>query len=310
MHKLGLALLMWVTGTVAASALTFPLPPEDVDVIGEIQYVTIKEGDTLLDIGRQYGVGFEEMRIANPGLDMWVPPEGASAVVPTRFVLPPGPRRGVIVNVPEMRIYFYPKTEPGEQPVVETYPVSIGRMDWNTPIGETRIIQKIKDPTWTPPQSIREEALANGRELPNVVPAGPDNPLGQYAMRLGIPGYLIHGTNKPAGVGMRVTHGCVRMFPEHIEDIFQRVDVNTPVRIINAPFKAGWVAGTLFIEVHPRLEEDFHPEQHDFKPAVETVAAALQGSDHRVDYQMVKRAMLEKLGVPVAISRFESLAEN
>ena len=135
-----------------------------------------------------------------------------------------------------------------------TYPISIGRLDWETPMGMTRVVSKVRDPAWYPPQSVREEHAADGDPLPSVVAPGPDNPLGSRAMRLGLPGYLIHSTNRPAGVGMRVTHGCIRMFPEDIEFLFEQVDVRTPVRIINSPVKLGWEGDELVMEVHPVLE--------------------------------------------------------
>jgi L,D-transpeptidase ErfK/SrfK len=191
---------------------------------------------------------------ANPDVNVWVPGAGTEVVLPTRFVLPPGPRRGIVLNLAEYRLYYYPQPAEGEPAYVMTYPISIGRMDWETPLGSTSVVSKVRDPSWYPPQSVREEHAADGRPLPRIVPPGPDNPLGKFAMRLGLPGYLIHSTNRPAGVGMRVTHGCIRMFPEDIEYLFPSVDVNTPVRIINAPVKIGWFGDELVMEVHPVLE--------------------------------------------------------
>jgi L,D-transpeptidase ErfK/SrfK len=191
---------------------------------------------------------------ANPGVNIWVPGEGTEVVLPTQYVLPPGPRRGIVLNLAEYRLYYFPETRDGATPTVMTYPISIGRMDWETPLGDTTVISKVRNPSWYVPQSVLDEHAADGRPLPRIVPPGPDNPLGKYAMRLGLPGYLIHGTNRPAGVGMRVTHGCVRMFPEDIEYLFAKIDVNTPVRIINEPVKMGWVGDSLVMEVHPVLE--------------------------------------------------------
>lgn len=300
-----LALVLAAISPTTAFAQRYPLPPEDVSVVGEVRVVTADDSDTLLDIGRRHGVGYEEMRLANPGIDVWMPGEGTRVIVPTRYVLPDAPRNGIVLNVPEMRLYYYPPAKKGEPRVVETYPVSIGRMDWSTPLGQTRIVSKVKDPAWYPPESIKKEAREDGREIPDVVPAGPNNPLGRFAMRLGLPGYLIHSTNRPWGVGMRVTHGCVRMYPEDIEGLFERIPVDTPVRIVNQPYKAGWVAGTLYIESHPVLEE--HQDNHSvaIAPAVETVAAALRGRHDRVDHARIKRAMAESTGIPTAISREE-----
>ena len=232
----------------------YELPPEGYDVVGAVATVLAREEDTLIDIARRNGLGYHDIVRANPGVNIWVPGEGTEVVLPTRFVLPPGPRRGIVLNLAEYRLYYYPEAVDGEPAYVMTYPISIGRMDWETPLGSTNVVSKVKDPSWYPPQSVRDEHAAEGRPLPRIVPPGPDNPLGRYAMRLGLPGYLIHSTNRPAGVGMRVTHGCIRMFPEDIEYLFQSVDVKTPVRIINAPVKIGWFGDELVMEVHPVLE--------------------------------------------------------
>ncbi|MGB5247572.1 MAG: L,D-transpeptidase family protein, partial [Woeseia sp.] len=170
-----------------------------------------------------------------------------------RYVLPAGPRTGVVLNLAEYRMYYYPKPKPGERAIVMTFPISIGRMDWETPLGLTRVVAKARNPAWYPPESVRAEHEADGRPLPRIVPPGPDNPLGNFAMRLSLPGYLIHGTNRPAGVGMRVTHGCIRMFPEDIEYLFEQLSVETPVRIINEPLKVGWDGEVLVLEVHRTL---------------------------------------------------------
>lgn len=235
-------------------AEVYDLPPEGTDVIGAVTTVRARADDTLIDIARRHGLGYEDIVIANPDVDVWLPGEGTEIVLPTRFVLPPGPRRGVILNLPEYRMYYYPKVAEGEKPVVMTFPMSIGRMDWETPLGRTRVTQKVRNPAWYPPASVRAEHEADGRPLPRVVPAGPDNPLGERAMRLDIPGYLIHGTNRPAGVGMRVTHGCIRMFPEDIEYLFEHVAINTEVTIINAPVKLGWDGDELVLEAHRVLD--------------------------------------------------------
>lgn len=236
-----------------AGAATYELPADGSDVVGEVATVVASYEDTLVDIARRHGFGFQEIVSANPGVDVWVPGEGTEIVLPGRFVLPAVPRRGIVLNIAEYRLYYFPEAATGEQPVVMTYPISIGRQDWETPIGVTRIVQKVVDPAWYPPESVREEHAAEGRPLPPIVPPGPENPLGSRAMRLGLPGYLIHGTNRPAGVGMRVTHGCLRMFPEDIEYLFERVPLETPVRIINEPVKLGWDGDQLVMEAHEPL---------------------------------------------------------
>lgn len=246
--------LLGILIAVSARAEIYELPPDGYDVVGALATITAREEDTLVDIARRHGLGYHDIVRANRGVNVWVPGEGTEVVLPTRFILPPGPRQGIVLNLPEYRLYYYPEPADGEPAYVMTYPISIGRMDWDTPLGATSVISKVRNPSWYTPQSVRDEHAADGRPLPRIVPPGPQNPLGKYAMRLGLPGYLIHGTNRPAGVGMRVTHGCIRMFPEDIEFLFPNVDVNTPVRIINEPVKLGWFGNELVMEVHPVLE--------------------------------------------------------
>ena len=299
---------LWLTLVAAvagvAQAAIYPLPPADVDIIGELRSIEVQPDETLLDIGRRHGVGYEEMQRANPGIDMWVPDPGTTVVVPTRHILPSGPREGLVLNVAEMRLYFYPPAQAGQPRTVETYPVSIGRMDWRTPIGKTSVVAKQKNPSWYPPQSVKLEAKAEGKEVPSVVPPGPDNPLGTRVLRLGMPAYLIHGTNNPWGIGMRVTHGCVRMYPEDIENLFERVSVNTPVRIVNEPVKAGWFADTLYLEAHPVLGEHREDEAQILRQAVERIVQILGNNNgHRVDLARIKKAIDGQAGLPVPISR-------
>lgn len=239
----------------ALAADTYVLPPEGESLVGEPQEALAGHEDTLLDLARRHGLGYEEIVNANPGIDPWLPGQGTRIRLPKQRVLPDAPREGIVINLPEHRLYYYPVPKPGEPRTVVSFPVSIGKMDWNTPLGTTRISMKIRNPTWTPPESVRQEHLKNGEVLPRVVPAGPDNPLGLFAMRLAIPGgaYMIHGTNKPAGVGMQVTHGCMRLYPEDIELLFGMVSEGTPVRIVNQPQKVGWSQGKLYTEVHPPL---------------------------------------------------------
>jgi L,D-transpeptidase ErfK/SrfK len=260
-----------VCAALVARAEIYALPPDGYDVIGAMSTITARHEDTLVDIARRHGLGYEDIVRANPDVNIWVPGEGTEVILPTRFVLPAGPRQGVILNLAEYRLYYFPEPEPGEPAYVMTYPISIGRMDWETPLGLTEVISKVVNPAWYPPQSVRDEHAADGDPLPRIVPPGPKNPLGKYAMRLGLPGYLIHSTNRPAGVGMRVTHGCVRMFPEDIEFLFGRVDISTSVRIVNEPVKMGWEGDRLIIEVHPILEVTL--------PETEAVVEAEEGGD-------------------------------
>ncbi|MDJ0759709.1 MAG: L,D-transpeptidase family protein [Woeseiaceae bacterium] len=286
--KLFAALFAVVVFMRPALAEIYDLPPDGYDVIGAVSTTIARHEDSLVEIARRHGLGYHDIVKANPDVDVWLPGEGTRIVLPTRFVLPPGPREGLVLNLAEYRMYYYPETAPGETPVVMTYPMSIGRQDWETPLGVARITAKAVNPTWYPPKSVREEHAAEGRPLPNIVPPGPDNPLGAFAMRLSLPGYLIHSTNRPAGVGMRVTHGCIRMFPEDIEFLFSKVDLKTKVRIINEPIKLGWSGDELVIEVHPVLES---PAEVDDEPAEEP-------NDSAADETAVAEAEVELPGAP------------
>jgi L,D-transpeptidase ErfK/SrfK len=185
-----------------------------------------------------------------------LPGEGREILVPTQFVLPAAPREGVVVNVAEMRIYYYPPHKKGEPQTVYTHPIGIGKVGWNTPEGSTKIISRQKDPVWVVPKSVRAEHAQDGEVLPAQIPAGPDNPLGQYEFRLGWPSYLIHGTNKPYGVGMRSSHGCMRLYPEDIAVFFNLIPIGTKVTVVNQPYLFGWRDGTLYLQAYSVLEDD------------------------------------------------------
>lgn len=285
-------------------ATIYPMPPVDVDLIGDTKIVQARAEDTLVDIARRYDLGQDEILLANPKVDRWLPGEGTEVVLPSRFILPRAERKGLVLNVPEMRIYFFYSSGLAREPKVAAYPVSIGRMDWNTPLGMARIERKDRDPSWYPPESLKLEAIAKGEPLPDVVPPGPDNPLGRYAMRLSIPGYLIHSTNKPFGVGMRVTHGCVRMYPEDIEEFFPLVPVQTMVQIVNQPIKLGWQNKTLFLEVHPYMDEDQEKNQDLQCIAYKMILDAVENKDAILDIKNIKKALEEKSGIPVPITIF------
>jgi len=305
--------VLWTATAGLAQADTFVLPPVGVDVVGQVQFTAAARSETLLDIARRYDIGQNEILLANPNVDRWLPEDRAHVVLPKRHILPQAKRSGLVLNLPEMRLYYYPRPQKGQTPVVITHPVSVGRMDWKTPLGTTTIASKQRDPAWRPPKSLKREAAAEGRMLPDIVPPGPDNPLGGYAMRLGIPGYLIHSTNKPYGVGMRVTHGCIRMYPEDIEQLFDDVPVGTPVQIVNQPIKLGWLAGVLYIELHPPLDEEQDEYRDYMQKVLDTIADLLaagqempgNGSDRRVSLsgKALRQAVEEKSGIPEMISR-------
>ena len=293
-----------LTAAISGRADFLELPEEGIEVVGVETIAIAAADDTLADIARRYNVGHLEIRIANPDVEFWLPGEGTKVQIPSRYILPRAARKGFVLNVPEMRLYYYPTPVRGEEiDVLITHPVSIGRQDWATPLGSTRITSKVAKPSWTPPKSIREEAIAEGDPLPAIVPPGPDNPLGDHALRLAIPGYLLHGTNRPYGVGMRVTHGCIRMYPEDIEALYARVPVGTPVEFVNQPVKMGWHQEGLFIEVHPLLEEDERGPGDLERIAYAMLQEYTTTHAVRVSDAEFSRALIEKTGMPVLIGR-------
>ncbi|MEJ2398656.1 MAG: L,D-transpeptidase family protein [Gammaproteobacteria bacterium] len=294
----GLFMLLSAT----ARAQLFALPAPGNDIVGHVRYIKAKQSDTLLDIARRFDLGYNQIHDANPKVDMWIPGAGTRVVLPTRYILPDAPRKGIVVNIAEMRLYYYPKVKPGEIPRVETYPVSIGRQNWGTPLAATRVVAKIAGPAWYPPASIRAEHAANGDPLPRRVAPGINNPLGQFALQLGLPGYLIHGTNKDYGVGMQVSHGCIRLYPEDISQLFSHVSDGTPVRIVNQPYKVGWDNGALYLEVHPLLDGVSVAKRNNLTPVVQAVLKVSENqSRYPVNWNRVQDAGSQHLGIPVKI---------
>jgi L,D-transpeptidase ErfK/SrfK len=287
----------------AASATVYELPGPEAVLFGREELVVTVFEDTLYEIARRYSLGSEEVVRVNPGIDPWLPGAGRSVVIPGQRVLPSGPREGIVVNLPEHRLYFYPRAVAGKPRVVYTYPISIGKMDWRTPLGKTKVVNKRERPTWTPPESVRKEHIANGEPpLPAVVPAGPDNPLGMYAMRLGLNGsYLIHGTNNPIAVGMAVTHGCIRMYPEDIEELFPMVAVGTPVYLVNEPVKVAWVDGQLFLEVHPPVDAEGQVTEPDLTVFEGLLQQALGESVAAIHWERARTELAQARGMPVVV---------
>jgi L,D-transpeptidase ErfK/SrfK len=266
------------------------LPADGSPVIGSDTTILSHHKDTLFDIARRYGLGYDEIVRANPGVDIWMPREGTHVLLPKRRILPPGPREGIVVNLPEHRLYYFPKPAKNEAPVVITYAVSIGKEADATPLGLTHIIEKIEHPSWIPTQSIRNEHAARGDPLPRVIGPGPDNPIGDFKMRLGFGDgtYEIHGTNNPITVGTAATYGCLGMYAEDLAALYALVSVGTPVRLINVPVKVAWSAGTLLVEAHPVI--DAHGRT--IAPTLDQLADALHETtqDTRVSIQW-ERAM-------------------
>jgi L,D-transpeptidase ErfK/SrfK len=270
-----LAALLALAGADRAQATVYTLSSPDAPVVGEDQTIETVYEDTLYDLARKYSLGSEELIRVNPGVDPWLPGAGTKLTVPGRHILPPGPREGIVVNLPEHRLYYFPKPKRGGPIEVITYPVSIGKMDWRTPLGITHVIGKQKNPTWYPTESVRKEHAAAGDPLPASVPSGPDNPLGRFAMRLAVGNgtYLIHGTNNPIAVGLAVTHGCIRMYPDDVAALFPLIPVGTQVRLINQPVKVAWVDGELFLEAHPPVDaqgQSFEPNIDQFADMLRT----------------------------------------
>ncbi|MCK9535532.1 MAG: L,D-transpeptidase family protein [Pseudomonas sp.] len=291
-----------------ASALELPLPPPGEDVVGEVQVIQARYEDTFADLGKTHDLGYLEMVAANPSVDAWLPGEGTEIVLPTRYILPPGPREGVVINLAEYRLYYYPK----DKPVVYTYPLGIGREGWDSPISNTSITVKTPNPGWTPPQSILREHAEAGDPLAAYVPPGPDNPLGPYKLTLGLPGYLIHGSNKKFGIGMRVSHGCFRMLNHNVLELASLVPVGEKVRIINEPYKFGIAQGKLYLEAHTPLSDDGDVSVVDKHAAVVNVLLKrddIQGT-HLLDWQRVRDVVAAELGMPAAIAEQIEAAKN
>ena len=261
----------------------------------------------MLDVAREADLGILEISAANPGVDAWVPGPERLIVLPTAHILPETDRRGIVVNLAELRLYLFD----GDR--VETHAIGVGREGFGTPLGKTSVVRKAKNPTWRPTKDTR----ADRPDLPAVVPSGPDNPLGYHAIYLGWPTYLIHGTNKPYGVGRRVSRGCIRMYPEQVEDLFSKVSRNMPVQVIQEPVKLGWSEGELYIEAHPGIEQlDELEATYSFSleppPDLrERITAKAGEAASRIDWDIVEAELIERRGMPVRITRSETvLAER
>ncbi|HEY2463605.1 MAG TPA: L,D-transpeptidase family protein [Steroidobacteraceae bacterium] len=277
------------------------------DIVGYVQKTVIGKDDTLPDIARRFDVGYEEILTANPGVDPWLPGVGREVVVPTQFILPAAPHEGVVVNVAAMRIFYYPPHKKGEPETVYTHPIGIGKVGWKTPEGTTKIVSRQKDPVWVVPKSVREEHQDNGEQLPAQVPAGPDNPLGQFEFRLGWPSYLIHGTNKPYGVGMRSSHGCMRLYPEDIAVFFDLIPIGTKVTVVNQPYLFGWRDGTLYLQAYAVMEDDSRNWSKDRKRLLAKLLhpkerGKIAQHDEEIDWQRVGDLAHAPRAVPVPVT--------
>lgn len=277
--------------------------PRTGDLIGALRFHLTRPEDTLLDVAVANDVGILAISAANPGIDPWVPGADQLILLPTAHLLPDAPREGIVINKAELGLYWFPKR--GE---IRRHAIGVGREGFDTPVGETRIVRKQKDPTWYPTASTR----ADRPELPPVVPPGPDNPLGRHALYLGWPTYLIHGTNKPYGVGRRVSRGCIRMYPAAVERLFEEVPIGTRVTVVDQQVKAGWHEGELYLEAHPDLGQlEELEESYAFTPrpgAIDEAALAFvrrkAGEEiARVDWDRVEAELVARRGIPVRITR-------
>ena len=274
-------------------------PPPSPDLIGRLAFKRAEAEDTFVDLAPELGVGYVELALANQHLDPWVPKSGERIVIPNVHLLPAGPREGIVVNTGDMRLYLF---VPSEAP--QSYPIGIAKEGYATPHGATTVVRKKANPIWYPSSS----ALRDEPTLPRAVPPGPDNRLGAFALYLGWPTYLIHGTNDPRGVGRHSSRGCIRLYPEHIEDLFARVPVGTKVRVVHEPVKTGWVGGELYLEVHPEqdralsLDESGKLEREPARDLRDLISKAAGKDIARVDWSRVARISLFSAGIPVRVT--------
>ncbi|MFA5982861.1 MAG: L,D-transpeptidase family protein [Methylococcaceae bacterium] len=302
-------LLVNITLTDNAMATTYQWPENPSDTVvteypDGMPLTRADQNETLLDVARRFSLGQEEIVRLNPDVDRWDVKKGEIVRISNQRILPDSPHRGITLNISEYRMYYYPATEPGQRQIVMSFAHGVGRQDWKTPLGETKVIKKVKDPSWHPPESIREEHAAQGDPLPEVVPPGPHNPLGAFALYLNLPGdYRIHGTDidKIFGIGMQITHGCVRMYPEDIEQLYNLVSVGTPVFIVKQPIKVGWLNNTLYVEAHPDLEGEEMTLDQRFDVALNLIQKANNGEMPEFDQQALNNALNRLSGDPVAV---------
>ena len=281
----------------------FVLADPAQSVVGELQAVRVGEGDTFSDLAREYGLGYDELVDANPGIDPWLPAPGTPVLLPTQYVLPAAPRRGLVLNIAAKRLFFFPEGAADGPQAVLTYPIGIGRVGWETPLGTSEVIAKATDPTWYVPLSVREEHAAEGDPLPAVVPPGPDNPLGRHVLKLDLPGYLIHGTNQPYGVGMRVSHGCVRLYPENIEYLYDLVNIGEAVTIINEPYLLVQHGDDWYFEAHAPLADDAVAAEDRFDALLELRNGATERGFSDRDIASAKRIAAAASGAPTRLRR-------
>jgi len=285
----------------------------DSTVVGEIKTITINYSESVPDIANRFKTGYQDLLIANPDSHNWMPEINSKYVIPSMYILPQKNYNGIILNLAELRIYYYmPSSDLYEGTRVLTYPVGIGRLDWKTPLGETFIRYKVKNPDWYPPKSIIKEHEDDGAILPRVVKSGPNNPLGAYALKLDVDGgYLLHGTNKKYGIGMKVSHGCIRLRNDDIKTIFHNVSIGTKVKIVDIPIKIGTYKNFLYIEVHAFNNQEVYSNNqinllttnNIYKPVKPVMNFLDANPDYKVNWKNVFKAYRESKGIPVIIGK-------
>lgn len=266
------------------------------DLIGRLRSVRLEQGDTLPDIARHYGLGLNSLTAANPGVDIWLPEDGKRLILPHFFILPDTTRKGIVINLATMRLFAF--KDRGDSLAVVTYPVGVGTEDRPSPTGQMRVERKAYRPSWYVPASIAKAHLKKGDLLPAVVPPGPDNPLGEYALYLSAPSYLIHGTNKPASIGLRASNGCFRLYPEDVKRLYGITPAKTPVNIINQPYLVGLRNGVIYLEVHGPNDE---LDQGALDKVYRKLKAVETASGRPLDWNKVKQVLAEARGIPVPV---------
>lgn len=279
-----------LSATAFAAAYSYE---EGKTVIGSVQTYTVKDRESLFEIARKFNLGYHEIVDANPDLDPFIPGEGKSIEIPTSWILPEGiSYEGIVINLSEMRLFYFINLKGSR--LLMTFPIGIGKEGFNTPVGKFSVVEKTVNPSWHVPVSIQKEKP----ELPKLIPPGPDNPLGSHAMRLSIGDVLIHGTNRPWGVGRRFSHGCIRLYPEDIPKLFELVPIGTKVTIVRQPVKIGKRDSKVFIEVN-RYEDE--KNLNYFDKAVELLEK--KNLFKAINTEKLYKALREKKGIPVDISK-------
>lgn len=294
-----LGAVLGLAGAPGAQATQFVLPAHG-SLIGHDRVVSARASDTLLGIARKYSVGYWEIQAANPHVDLWLPGRGTRVVIPGRFIIPPLAHVGIIVNLAAHRLFYFPRLGRHAQPVVITYPVSPGTRGWDTPVGVTRIVRKVPHPVWVPTPSILRAHAKEGDPIPRVYPAGPNNPMGEWALQTTLSGgeIYIHGTNNPMAIGMAVTHGCVRLYPEDIAALFHAVPVGTRVTIVNQPILATLQDGRLYLSIHPPLHSQNVPATPDYAAISRVIDQAIGTATVAIDWKRVRWMAVHADGMP------------